>query len=203
MSGASPGRPRRRLLRGLAAGLAAVGLWQVGSGLYIPAKAALAQELLERAWDRTLAGDPDARPWPWADTRPVARLEVPGLGIDMIVQAGASGRVMAFGPGQMDGGAAIGERGVAVLAAHRDTHFSFLQHLSVGERFTLQTPDGRVRAYRVDGAAVTDYRDVRIRAAGRGTTIALVTCYPFDAIVPGGPLRYVVLAVEDAGVAEA
>jgi sortase A len=26
-------------------------------------------------------------------------------------------------------------------------------------------------------------------------TLTLVTCYPFDAIVPGGPLRYAVTAV--------
>ena len=195
--------PRRAVL-GLAALLGAAGLWQVGAGLYIPAKAVLAQLLLERAWARTLDGDPDARPWPWADTRPVARLEVARLGIDMIVQEGASGRVMAFGPGRMAGSAAIGDWGVAVLAAHRDTHFSFLRHLVPGDRFTLQTPDGHVRAYRVAGGEVADHRDVRIRAAARGTTIALVTCYPFDAIVPGGPLRYVVLAVEEEeGTAEA
>jgi len=30
-----------------------------------------------------------------------------------------------------------------------------------------------------------------------GTSLVLVTCYPFDAIDAGGPLRYVVTAVVD------
>ena len=29
--------------------------------------------------------------------------------------------------------------------------------------------------------------------------LTLVTCYPFDAVVPGGPLRYVVTALAEKG----
>jgi sortase A len=29
--------------------------------------------------------------------------------------------------------------------------------------------------------------------------LTLVTCYPFDAVEPGGPLRYVVVATADGG----
>jgi sortase (surface protein transpeptidase) len=29
-------------------------------------------------------------------------------------------------------------------------------------------------------------------------SLTLITCWPFDAIVPGGPLRYVVRAVTEA-----
>ena len=32
------------------------------------------------------------------------------------------------------------------------------------------------------------------RLGGGGERLLLVTCYPFDALVPGGPLRYVVVA---------
>ena len=42
-------------------------------GLWIPLKAVIAQELLEMAWAESQARQTDSRPWPWADTWPVAR----------------------------------------------------------------------------------------------------------------------------------
>ena len=45
-----------------------LGFWQLGEGAYIPAKAWLAQELMQRAWDRASAGSERPAPWPWADT---------------------------------------------------------------------------------------------------------------------------------------
>jgi sortase A len=53
-----------RALRLAALVLTAAGSVLVASALYIPAKAALAQVLLERAWARTQAGESDVRPWP-------------------------------------------------------------------------------------------------------------------------------------------
>mgnify|MGYP001812304003 FL=1 len=58
------------------AALLALGFWQLGQGAYIPAKAWLAQELMQRAWLRVTAGEDRAAPWPWADTWPIARLTV-------------------------------------------------------------------------------------------------------------------------------
>ena len=69
----------RRLLLALAiALLAAAGTMSVGHGAYMYAKAQLAQVLLQSAWDQTRAGGVPVRPWPWADTHPVARIIVPG-----------------------------------------------------------------------------------------------------------------------------
>ena len=67
----------------------AVGLWQIGEGSWIYAKARLAQVLLQRAWSQTLAGHMQVKPWPWADTWPVGRLRVPSEEIDVIVLNGA------------------------------------------------------------------------------------------------------------------
>jgi sortase A len=41
---------------------------------------------------------------------------------------------------------------------------------------------------------VVDYRDRHPLAGTPQPTLTLITCYPFDAIAPGGPLRYVVRA---------
>ena len=80
-----------RLALVLALGFALAGSAFLGKGLYIHAKAWAAQLLIHRAWSATLQGQADARPWPWADTVPRARLVVPRLGVDQIVLAGASG----------------------------------------------------------------------------------------------------------------
>ncbi len=188
---------RRPTILAMAGLLAALGLWQAGSGLYIHAKALLAQALLQRAWERTLAGQEQVRPWPWADTWPVARLEAPDHGADLIVLDGASGRTLAFGPGQLHGFSAIGDPGPALISAHRDTHFEFLRHVGQGDRLRLHTADGSVHAYRVAGTEIVDHRNAAIPASPFASTVTLATCYPFDAITPGGPLRFLVHAVAE------
>lgn len=55
-------------------------------------------------------------------------------------------------------------------------------------------PDRQVRRYRVSEAGVVDHRNRRPLAATGEPALTLITCYPFDAVVPGGPLRYVVRA---------
>lgn len=186
---------RRRWLPWLTCALAAVGLWQLGSGLYIHAKAYLAQVLLRSAWERSLQGEARAKPWPWADTWPVARLRAPRHGIDLFVLAGASGRTLAFGPGHLPGTPLPGKPGNSVLSAHRDTHFSFLQRLAAGDELTVETADGKRYRYQVSERFIFNALDTRIVIDTPLPRLTLVTCYPFDALAPGGPLRYAVSAL--------
>ena len=161
--------------------------------LWIPVKAELAQHLLERAWLRTLAGEPDAKPWPWADTRAVAVLEVPRLGLREIVLEGSSGRNLAFGPTLVNTGR-IDESFDRVLSGHRDTHFSFLKKLQTGDLLRLRTPQG-TRDYRVRWQQAVDSRQQSLVIDASVERLTLLTCYPFDAPLPGGPLRWVVTAL--------
>jgi len=190
---------RRRAGALAAVALLALGGWQLAAGGYIHAKALLAQYLLAHAWTRVLAGEPGAKPWPWADTSPVARLRNDRLGADLLVLAGGSGRTLAFGPGLLDSGDPPGGPGMTVILGHRDTHFRFLQDLRVGDLLSLTDRHGRDHRYRVRESRIVRM-DTGMLAMNR-PGLALVTCYPFDAIVPGGPLRYVVLAdpVAEAG----
>ena len=192
---------RRWALIALVAGavLLVLGGWQLGSAGYIHAKARLAQVLLGQAWAATLEGAGPQRPWAWADTWPVARLQVPALGVDQIVLAGASGRTLAFGPGHLDGTAAPGAPGHSILSGHRDTHFRFMQDLTPGMEIRVQNTDGRWRSYRAGEGRVIDARDARFEVAGDRPVLTLVTCWPFDAIEAGGPLRYLVFAEADGG----
>jgi sortase A len=187
-------RPRRIAAGVVAAGLAVAGLWHLGGGAWIYAKAALAQVLLEDSWERTRKGEDKARPWPWADTWPVARLRVPRLDVSVIVLEGASGRTLAFGPGHHQGTPLPGRPGNSLISAHRDTHFRFLKDLEPGDEIRVEGAAGTSRRYRVTGAAIVDRREARLAADDDRPRLTLVTCYPFDAVVPGGPLRYLVFA---------
>jgi sortase A len=180
--------------------LISVGVWQILEGSWIHAKAALASHLVSSAWSETLTSGEPARPWPWADTWPVARLRFPSLEREMPVLAGANGATLAFGPGHLDGTARPGTTGHSVIAGHRDTNFSFLGKLRSGDPVSVQNHYGAWRSYLVTGTAIADARQPwTIPFTGRsGTTITLVTCWPLDSIVPGGPMRYLVFAEETA-----
>jgi len=181
------------LRRGATLALLALTVWLWGGAGYIHAKASVAQMLLNRAWNRAQATGAAVKPWPWADTAPLARLEVPRLDISEIVLRGDSGRTLAFGPAWNEGSALPGERGTSVISGHRDTHFSFLQRLRADDRIAIDGMSGR-RWYRVMQTRIVDANATRIDATGNEDSLLLVTCYPFDAIVAGGPLRYVVRA---------
>ena len=185
---------RKRVLPWLVAFLAFAGALQFGQGIYIHAKAQLAQVLLERAWQRTLAGETAVKPWPWADTWPVARLVAPAQGADFLVLAGASGRTIAFGPGHVDGTPLPGAAGNSVIGGHRDTHLAFLRHVRRGETITVERTDGMRTDYRVTELDVLDRRDTWVTKNGGPTRLTLITCWPFDALRAGGPERYVVIA---------
>lgn len=191
-----PGVPvvRRRAGHFILACLLCFGFWQLGQGAYIPAKAWLAQELMQRAWSRSAAGENRASPWPWADTWPVARLTSESTDLSLIVLAGSSGRTLAFGPGHVSASALPGEAGNAVIAGHRDTHFQFLKDARRGERIKIESPAGGEYLYEIVDAQIVDSRTGSLLLDSDTAILSLVTCYPFDARDPGGPLRYVVTA---------
>jgi sortase A len=196
-------RPRPLVLA-LALLLAAASAWQLGGVVYLWTKAAAADLLLARAWQRTLSGEAEARPWPWADTWPIARLVAPRQRVERYVLAGASGRNLAFAPGHVDGTALPGMPGRSVIAAHRDGDFAFLKRLAPGDPLRLQTADGRWQDFVVAEGAILDTRVERLRLSWGGPSeLVLLTCYPFDALTTGGPLRYVLRAVPAAASREA
>ncbi len=174
-------------------------IWQGGQGVYIFAKAILAQWLIADAWRQSLETGTLVKPWPWADTWPVARLRLP-RGDDLFVLAGAAGNSLAFGPGHESASALPGQPGVSVIGGHRDTHFRALKDLQLQESITVQSLDSQWHPYRIEKLAVVDSRNTTLNipqeAAADHRQLLLITCYPFNALQPGGPLRYVVSATE-------
>jgi sortase A len=183
-----------RLIRlPLIATLALAGLGLIGQGAWIHAKAMVAQVLLERAFTETVKTGHTVKPWAWADTWPVARIEVPRIGASAIVLAGSSGHALAFGPGQVELSSEAGEAGVAVYSAHRDTHFRFLKDMKIGDVVSVTRRDGRMFLYRVTHTSVVRFDENGIDPRADGHQLVLSTCWPFDAATPG-PMRYLVHA---------
>lgn len=179
----------------LALGLLLLGIYQLSGAATIKAKAWLAPVLIAQAWQETQAANGQStKPWPWADTWPVARLTAPAQSVDLLVLAGDSGNALAFGPGHATASAALGSSGLAVIGGHRDTHFAFLQELRRGSQLSLQLADGRAREYRVSSITIVDSDRESLTADSEQETLLLVTCYPFNALFAGGSLRYVVAA---------
>jgi len=177
----------------LVGALIALGGWQVAQAGWIHAKAIVAQELIASSWKDARDGRVARRPWPWADMRPVARLTVPSRHIELFVLDNASHRALAFGPAHVSGTAAPGSEGNAVIVAHRDTHFAFLRHLDADDEIDVEGLHGTAR-YRVREVVVVDKSDTRVLEAADSPQLTLITCFPFDGVRSGTPLRYVVIA---------
>jgi len=172
-------------------------LWTGAGAAWIPLKAVLAQWLLEQSWQAELAGGPPQPPWPWADTSVAAELSVPARGVRLLVLAGNSGRNLAFGPVFLDSGSSRDR----VINGHRDTHFRFLQELQPGDLLHLADRRGG-RWYAAVDFEVVDSRSHEMVIDPSTERVSLVTCFPFDSPVAGGPLRYVVTAYPLSAVAE-
>lgn len=164
-----------------------------GDGAYIHAKAWLAQMLLQRAFERSLATGQPVKPWSWADTWPVARIEVKRIGASAIVLDGTSGQALAFGPGHLHRTVDAGERGVAIYAGHRDTHFRFLRNIAIGDVIDVTRRDGRRFRYHADSSAIVRFDASGIDPATQDFELVLTTCWPFDAVT-SGPERYLLHA---------
>jgi sortase A len=161
----------------------------IGQGVYIHAKAILAQILLS-SFVQTLATGQDVNrssdTYRWRASRcPASAKRDRARRRDW---AGARVR-----PGHVARTAQAGDAGTAVYSAHRDTHFSFLGDVEVGDEIVITRRDGAAFRYRVTGASVVRWDASGIDPMAPGRHLVLATCWPLNAKM-SGPLRYLVRA---------
>ncbi|MFK7861330.1 MAG: class GN sortase [Granulosicoccus sp.] len=165
---------------------------------YLDVKAHAAQWLMEQAWEESLKHGEPVRPWSWADTRAAARLsytlDEESDAQSLIVLDNASGEAMAFGPGLVAGNLANSGAQTIAVGGHRDTHLAFLEHANQQTRFDLQVADGRTLRYRFDSSFVVDSSKEILQISTDQAGLVLITCYPFNALQTGGPLRLITRA---------
>ena len=180
--------------------LFALCLWQLSAAGWIQGKAIIAQQLLNSSWAKTRLDSVDSayKPWPWADTWPVAKLIVPAHDIKQIILAGDSGSSLAFGPGLSLAGVAPNTPGTALISGHRDTHFQFLDDIQLKDLLYIQTARNTER-YQVYDLQIVDSKNYKLQSFADEQILVLATCYPFDSVIPGGTLRYLVFANKQPG----
>lgn len=161
-----------------------------GNGIYLSAKASFAQYLLEKSWSESIKEGQGVVPWPWADTKPLARIEFVQQDQTFIVMEGSSGRTLAFAPGHLTGSALPGRGGHTIISAHRDTHFSLLEKSKLNDVLVLQTLDKAKFYYEIQDISIVDTRSEPLILEPEKGLLTLITCYPFDAIDAGSPFRY-------------
>jgi len=127
----------------------------------------------------------------------VGRLEIPRVGLSVVVLDGDDERILLLGAGRMPGAARAGGAGNLVIAGHRDTFFRPLRGVRKGDQIRVTTLDG-VYPYKVEWTAVVDPSDTDVLADTPEPSLTLVTCYPFQFVGPA-PQRFVVRARLAAG----
>lgn len=164
------------------------------SSLWMKAKSVVGQVLLEHAWQRSVDTGLKTKAWPWADTWPVAKMSVQNGGPSLVVLEGISGEAMAFGPGLVSASSATAAEGTMVIGGHRDSHLAFLKDLNRNDVVEVTTVDGHSQDYRVIDLLVADSDQESLMVQKEKHALILVTCYPFNALQTGGPLRFIVVA---------
>lgn len=138
-----------------------------------------AQQALAAQLDNPTIGSSKAVP---GDGAAVGRIDVPAIGLDMVVVQGVTAGDLAKGPGHYPQTAMPCAPGNAGIAGHRTTFlhpFSNLNELAAGDTIEIVTP--RLSCtYLVTGAPVAvSPRDTAVLAGSNGQSLlTLTTCTP-------------------------
>ena len=159
----------------------------------IDLKAQVAQILLNHAWQQSLKNGEGAQPWPSFDGRPIFKLEIVKHQISQIVLEGTSGQSLAFGPAFHQESFLPSSNKITAISSHRDSHGEYIKNLEIGDILKLQDLDNNWHTYKIEEFLIVNVKDtVSINKRNR---LLLITCYPFDALLSGTPLRYIVSAI--------
>lgn len=159
-----------------------------------------AQQQFERIFDEVATTTRPTRvdaPPPFIGD-PVARLEIPAIGLSAMVAEGVDESVLATAVGHLPGSALPDPGhglagGNVVLAAHRDSFFSRLRDIAVGDEILLADRGSSTTIYRVDDIRVLAPDRIEVMAPTPEPVVTLITCYPFEFLGPA-PLRWIVRA---------
>ncbi len=124
---------------------------------------------------------PAAPPRPdFADGDPVARLEIPRMGLDEIVVSGVGVDDLKKGPGHYSQTPLPGEHGNAAIAGHRTTYgapFLDIDDLKPGDDVVATTYAGRF-VYKVTGTTIVSPAEISVLDDTPDDRITLTSCDP-------------------------
>lgn len=122
----------------------------------------------------------------------IGSLLLPILNETLPIVEGTGVDELKKGVGHFAQSALPGEADNCVLSGHRDTVFSQLGRLQIGDEVIVQTLAGTF-TYKVNGIRIVDKEDRTVIVHANHAMLTLTTCYPFD-FVGSAQNRYIVTA---------
>jgi sortase A len=122
----------------------------------------------------------------------IIRLQIPKIDLDAYVLDGAGRKQLKLGVGRITTTAVPGEKGNAVVTAHRDTFFRHIAELKKGDEIIVRR-NGERMVFEMTGYKIVKPSDVSVLKQTEEPTLTLITCYPTYYIGPA-PERLVVMA---------
>lgn len=122
---------------------------------------------------------------------PVAHLVIPKIQLDEIVLEGVTDDDLNAGPGHFPGTAFPGEKGNAVISAHRDRHFSHFDALDVGDTIITESGTHHNEWVVVSKRVIDKNAPAIFRTPD--ATLTLTTCWPIR-YLGSAPDRLIVTA---------
>jgi sortase A len=191
--------PLKQFLRWMQRLLLAAAVVTLGYCLFVLTDTWAFQKREQLQLEQLLAkGTPDSLPVreiaspPLRSGDPLGRIDIPRLGVSVIVLEGTGKTVLRRAVGHIFGTARPGQLGNVGLSGHRDTFFRPLRNIRQDDVITLTTPSAEYR-YRVVSTKVVGPRDLAVLDADGTEVLTLVTCYPFY-FVGSAPERFIVRA---------
>ncbi len=171
---------------------------------WLPVKAWLSQQLIHHSWQQSMATKnaklPSLKtaiapkPWPWADTFPIAELVFKRIDKSIVVLNGGDPTTLAFSAGAIAPFNQANTTKPFVVAGHRDSHFSFLQDIAMKDVISLTDAQGRSQLYQVERIDIVDASSGQLALPADDASLVLITCFPFEGIGNNAEQRYVVTA---------
>jgi len=122
----------------------------------------------------------------------IGRLEVPRLGLSVMVAEGDSDDTLDVAAGHLPDTPLPWQPGNSALAAHRDTYFRRLKAIKADDEVRLTTAAGTF-SYKVKQVSIVTPEDLSVLRETSQPTLTLITCYPFS-YIGHAPKRFVVRA---------
>lgn len=169
----------------------AVAITTLGGCAYLEAKARIAQIEGSRELDRKdLHAAAGSRP---AAGAIVGRLEIPRLGMSMVVFEGTGEDTLDVGAGHWSGSPLPGNGGNVVIAGHRDTFFRGLRNIQDRDVVAITNLQGTTQRYQVESTRIVNPKETGVLAPASQAVLTLITCYPFT-YLGHAPQRFIVRA---------
>ena len=187
-------KPRKQLLVILSAILAIAGLIFLFLAFKIEIKAKVAQYLLNNAWNKTIETGDEYEPWPGFDGYPILKLKFPKFKLQQIVLSNTSGQSLAFGPSFHPETYLPKENKITAISSHRDSHGYYIRDLKINDFVILEDKEDNKFTYKVKNFKIINVEDKDLQFNKKNSQLLLITCYPFDAVISGTNLRYIVFS---------